>query len=69
MTKEQTSRPWARVKEALAVMRQFLTTQTLSYQGEYFSYEDLATSVAPVQDPPPLKMADRGRPEGDGNGG
>ena len=63
MTKEQTSRPWARVKEALAVMRQFLTTQTLSYQGEYFSYEDLATSVAPVQDPPPLKMATVGGPK------
>ena len=63
MTREQTSRPWARVKEALAVMHQFLSTQTLSFKGEYFSYRDLTTSVAPMQTPPPLKMATVGGPK------
>lgn len=60
---ELTSRPWARVKEAILVMRQFLSTQTLDFEGEYFSYEAMMTSVKPVQPSPPLKMATIGGPK------
>jgi len=60
---KQTTRPWARVKEAILVMRQFLDTQSLDFEGEYFRYEEMKTSVAPVQTSPPLKMATIGGPK------
>ena len=63
MTNEQTSRPWARVREAIVVIRQFLAEQTLDFEGDYFRYVGMQTSVAPVQNPPPLKMATIGGPK------
>ena len=60
---EQTSRPWARVKEAIEIIRRFLADQRLDFEGEYFRYEGMQTSVAPVQSAPPLKMATVGGPK------
>ena len=61
--RDETSRPWARVGEAIQVMRQFLTHQTLDFDGQYFKYDGLVTSVAPIQSMPPLKMATLGGPK------
>lgn len=63
MGRDQTSRPWARVREAIQVMREFLQNQRLDFAGEYFHYDALVTSVAPVQQSPPLKMATIGGPK------
>ena len=63
MGTEQTSRPWARVKEAIEVIRRFLADQTLDFEGDYFRYKAMKTSVAPVQNDPPLKMATVGGPK------
>lgn len=60
--RSETSRPWARVRESIEVMREFLQHQRLDFLGEYFQYDGLETSVAPVQQRPPLKMATIGGP-------
>ncbi|ELS58889.1 LLM class flavin-dependent oxidoreductase [Streptomyces viridochromogenes] len=50
------TRPLSRVKEALHVVRTLLDAGTISYQGEFFSYEGLFTFARPVQDRLPLKL-------------
>lgn len=60
---EQTSRPWARVKEAIQVMQTFLSTGRLDFEGEYFHYRGLAASVSAVQHRIPIKMATAGGPK------
>lgn len=51
------TRPVARVKEALQVMRTFLDEGRIDFQGEFFSYDGLATAARPVQQHLPLKLA------------
>ena len=63
LDRTKTSRPWARVRESIEVMREFLQHQRLDFVGEYFQYDGLETSVAPVQKRPPLKMATIGGPK------
>jgi 5,10-methylenetetrahydromethanopterin reductase len=50
------TRPLSRVKEALHVVRTLLDEGTISYDGEFFSYEGLFTFARPVQSRVPLKL-------------
>jgi 5,10-methylenetetrahydromethanopterin reductase len=48
--------PVPRVREALTVMRTFLSDGAITFEGEYFKYSGLFTFARPVQQPFPLKM-------------
>ncbi|MEU3250780.1 LLM class flavin-dependent oxidoreductase [Streptomyces sp. NPDC006997] len=50
------TRPLSRVKEALHVVRTLLDEGTITYDGEFFSYDGLFTFARPVQDRLPLKL-------------
>jgi 5,10-methylenetetrahydromethanopterin reductase len=56
------SRPLARVKEGLQVMRQFLDQGTITFEGEFFHYTGLFTAARPVQEHLPLKLGAMGGP-------
>jgi 5,10-methylenetetrahydromethanopterin reductase len=58
----QGSRPLARVREGLNVMRTFLDTGKIDHQGEFFKYTGLFTAARPVQEHLPLKMGAMGGP-------
>ncbi|WP_246203638.1 LLM class flavin-dependent oxidoreductase [Streptomyces tailanensis] len=50
------TRPLSRVKEALYVVRTLLDEGSISYDGEFFSYDGLFTFARPVQNRLPLKL-------------
>jgi 5,10-methylenetetrahydromethanopterin reductase len=58
----QGSRPLARVREGLDVMRTFLKDGAITHDGEFFKYSGLFTFARPVQDPIPLKIGAMGGP-------
>jgi 5,10-methylenetetrahydromethanopterin reductase len=49
-------KPLSRLKEAMHVMRTFLDTGTLDFEGDFFSYSGLFTAARPVQKRIPLLM-------------
>ena len=57
MVKWEGTRPVARVKEALQVMRLFLDEGRLDFQGDFFNYKGLSSAARPVQSHLPLKLA------------
>jgi 5,10-methylenetetrahydromethanopterin reductase len=58
----QGSRPLARVREAMAVLRTMLDTGKIDHQGEFFKYTGLFTAARPVQERVPLKLGAMGGP-------
>src|SRR5918999_2689373 len=58
----QGSRPLARVREGLDVMRTFLKDGAITHDGEFFKYSGLFTFARPIQDPIPLKIGAMGGP-------
>jgi 5,10-methylenetetrahydromethanopterin reductase len=58
----QGSRPLARVREGLGVMRTLLDTGKIDHQGEFFKYTGLFTAARPVQERVPLKLGAMGGP-------
>jgi alkanesulfonate monooxygenase SsuD/methylene tetrahydromethanopterin reductase-like flavin-dependent oxidoreductase (luciferase family) len=60
--KWQGSRPIARVKEAYHVMRTFLDSGIITYEGEFFNYTGLFTLARPAQKKLPIKMGAMGGP-------
>jgi 5,10-methylenetetrahydromethanopterin reductase len=58
----QGSRPLARVKEGMHVLRTMLDTGKIDYQGEFFKYSGLFTAARPVQERVPLKLGAMGGP-------
>jgi len=58
----QGTRPVARVKEGMQVIRTFLDEGTITHDGEFFNYTGLFTAARPVQDHLPLKIGAMGGP-------
>jgi 5,10-methylenetetrahydromethanopterin reductase len=58
----QGSRPLARVREGMAVLRTMLDTGKIDHQGEFFKYTGLFTAARPVQERVPLKLGAMGGP-------
>ncbi|MGH2774305.1 MAG: LLM class flavin-dependent oxidoreductase [Actinomycetota bacterium] len=58
-----TSKPLARVKEGLQVMRTFLDEGAITFEGEFFNYTGMFTAARPVQEHLPLKMGAMGGPK------
>ena len=56
------SRPLARVKEGMEVIRTLLDTGKIDHQGEFFKYTGLFTAARPVQERVPLKLGAMGGP-------
>lgn len=50
------TRPLSRVKEALHVVRTLLDEGSISYDGEFFTYDGLSTFARPVEERVPLKL-------------
>ena len=50
------TKPLSRVKEAHHVMRTFLDNGTITFDGEFFSYDGLFTFARPVQEHLPIKL-------------
>ncbi len=50
------TKPLSRVKEGVEVMRTFLDNGTITFDGQFFSYNGLFTFARPVQDRLPVKM-------------
>jgi len=50
------TKPLSRVKEGLHVVRTLLDDGTITYDGEFFSYNGLFTFARPVQEHLPVKM-------------
>jgi 5,10-methylenetetrahydromethanopterin reductase len=59
----RTSKPLARVKEGLQVMRTFLDEGAITFEGEFFNYTGMFTAARPVQEHLPLKMGAMGGPK------
>lgn len=57
------TRPLARVREALAVMRRFLDEGEVTHDGEFFRYSGVATAARPVQEHLPLLVGAMGGPK------
>ncbi|MEU3602603.1 LLM class flavin-dependent oxidoreductase [Streptomyces sp. NPDC006798] len=49
-------RPLSRTKEALQVVRTLLDEGTITFEGEFYSYDGLFTFARPVQERVPLKL-------------
>lgn len=58
----KTSKPLARVKEGVNVMRTFLDEGVITFEGEFFNYTGLFTAARPVQEHLPLKIGAMGGP-------
>jgi 5,10-methylenetetrahydromethanopterin reductase len=56
------SRPLARVREGMSVLRTMLDTGKIDHQGEFFKYTGLFTAARPVQERVPLKLGAMGGP-------
>jgi alkanesulfonate monooxygenase SsuD/methylene tetrahydromethanopterin reductase-like flavin-dependent oxidoreductase (luciferase family) len=56
-----TERP--RFEEALEIVRLGLTSETLTYHGAFYDYENVAMTIAPVQRPHPPLWFGIGRPD------
>jgi 5,10-methylenetetrahydromethanopterin reductase len=56
------SRPLARVREAIGVMRAYLDDGTVDQQGEFFRYSGVQTIARPVQEHLPLFVGGLGGP-------
>src|ERR687897_3582377 len=56
------SRPLARVREGMQVLRTMLDTGKIDHQGEFFKYTGLFTAARPVQERVPLKLGAMGGP-------
>jgi 5,10-methylenetetrahydromethanopterin reductase len=56
------TRPLARVREALGVMRAFLDRGEVDHEGEFFRYSGVSTGVRPVQRRLPLLVGAIGGP-------
>jgi len=52
----QGTKPLARLREAHQVMRTFLDTGSIDFEGDYYRYTGLFTSARPVQARVPLKL-------------
>jgi alkanesulfonate monooxygenase SsuD/methylene tetrahydromethanopterin reductase-like flavin-dependent oxidoreductase (luciferase family) len=50
--------------EALAILRQALTTRTLTFAGEFYNYSEVPMELEPFQKPHPPFWAGVGTPEG-----
>ena len=58
----RTTRPWARVREAIQVIKTFLGSSRLDFEGEYFRYNALEASMLPLTRPAPVHLASSGGP-------
>ena len=58
----QGSRPLARLREGLQVIRTLLDEGKIDHQGEFFNYTGMFTAARPVQDHLPLKVGAMGGP-------
>jgi alkanesulfonate monooxygenase SsuD/methylene tetrahydromethanopterin reductase-like flavin-dependent oxidoreductase (luciferase family) len=55
--------------EALAILRQALTSRTVTFRGEFYDYADVPVEIEPFQKPHPPFWAGVGTPEGGENAG
>jgi 5,10-methylenetetrahydromethanopterin reductase len=57
------TRPIGRLREAHHIMRTFLDTGSIDFQGEFYNYSGVTTAARPVQDHLPLKIGAMGGPK------